>query len=84
MPKKRLLKKILNNKKFSSKALKNSCKYGVGDIDEIKNNEKFIIVLQHPVTTELSLSNKHMKETLKAVNKTQLKNNLMAKCRCWI
>ncbi len=76
-PRNDLLKKILNNKKFSSKALKNSCKYGVGDIDEIKNNEKFIIVLQHPVTTELSLSNKHMKETLKAVNKTQLKKIIL-------
>ena len=48
-------------------------RFGVGDIDIIKNNEKFLILLQHPVTTEYSSSNIQMKKTLSAIQKFNLK-----------
>ena len=40
-------------------------------------NEKYIIVLQHPVTTEYNLSDVQMKTTLKAVQKLELKKIIL-------
>lgn len=76
-PRNDLVKKILNNKKLSSSSLQKVSSYGVGDIKKIKENEKFLIVLQHPVTTEISFSNRQIIETLKAVNKTKLKKIIL-------
>lgn len=76
-PRNDLLKTIINNKYLSNRSLKEVCKYGVGDFEEIRKSEKFLIVLQHPVTTESNLSNKQIIETLKAVNKTGLKKIIL-------
>ncbi len=76
-PRNDMLKKIISNKAKLKWALKEVCKYGVGDLNEIKLNDKFLIVLQHPVTTESTLSNKQIVETLKAVNKTNLKKIIL-------
>ncbi len=76
-PRNDLLKSILNSKQKTEFFLKKTCEFGVGDIDTLKNNEKFLIVLQHPVTTELTLSNRQIIQTLKAVNKTNLKKIIL-------
>jgi UDP-hydrolysing UDP-N-acetyl-D-glucosamine 2-epimerase len=76
-PRNDLLKKIIDDKSKLVASLKKVCKFGVGDIDEIKKDEKFLIVLQHSVTTEFELSSKQMVETLKAVNQIDLKKIIL-------
>lgn len=43
---------------------------GVGATPDLKN--KYIVVLQHPVTTEYSLSRSHIEQTLNAIDKLKL------------
>jgi UDP-hydrolysing UDP-N-acetyl-D-glucosamine 2-epimerase len=76
-PRNDILKKVLKKKKNTSLFIKNLCNYGVGDIHNIEKNEKFIVVLQHAVTTEWPHSNKHILHTLKAVNQTKLKKIIL-------
>ena len=76
-PRNDILKKILKKKKNISLFIKNLCNYGVGDISDIKKNEKFIVVLQHAVTTEWPFSNQHILHTLKAVNQAKLKKIIL-------
>lgn len=53
-------------------------KIGIGDIQErIKKNEKFIILLQHPVTTEIQKTDNDIKETLLALRKIKLKKIIL-------
>lgn len=75
-PRNDLLKSIIKNNK--NKIFKKIHKEGVGDkMTPIKKNEKYIIVLQHPVTTEYNLSDVQMKTTLKAVQKLELKKIIL-------
>lgn len=76
-PRNDLLKKIIEDKRKLAVSLKKVCSYGVGDFNELKKNEKFLIVLQHPVTTEFDLTSKQIAETLRAVNKTNLKKIIL-------
>ena len=63
---KKILKKEINLKKIF-----NFINYiGVGDKLDI--NKKFILVSQHPVTTEYGKSKSHMLETLKALSKINI------------
>lgn len=75
-PRNDLLKIILKKSKANS-ILSRINRFGVGDIDIIKNNEKFLILLQHPVTTEYSSSNIQMKKTLSAIQKFNLKKIIL-------
>ncbi len=70
-PRNDLLKEIVKKDKKRS-IFKNIYKHGVGDIKKIKKNEKFLIVLQHPVTTEYDSSNDQIKKTLNAINKINI------------
>jgi len=64
-----LIKKQINRKKFSYKNLFDKFK-GVGPIIDL--NKGYLIVLQHPVTTEFNNSRKHFELTLKALNKLKI------------
>ncbi len=64
------VKKILNRDKSLKKAFKFINYIGVGDKLDI--NKKFILVSQHPVTTEYENSKSHMLETLKALSKINI------------
>ena len=75
-PRNDLLKRILSKGKKNS-ILNRIYKFGVGDIEKINKNEKFLIVLQHPVTTEYTNSNLQMKQTLSAVQKFNLKKIIL-------
>ena len=64
------VKKILKNK-INLKKTFNFINYvGVGDKLDI--NKKFLLVSQHPVTTEYEKSKSHMLETLKALSKINI------------
>ncbi len=75
-PRNDLLKQILNKKKKIS-ILNRIKKFGVGDITKINSNEKFLIILQHPVTTEFVNSNQQIKKTLSAIQKFNLKKIIL-------
>jgi len=62
-----LVKQVLKKKNTN---LSNIFESGVGEKFDI--NEPFLIVSQHPVTTEYKYANQQILETLKAVNKTNL------------
>ena len=61
----------LKNKKMDNQILN---KKGSGC--EISLNDEFIIVLQHPVTTEYSLAKKHISETIKAIKDLTKKSKI--------
>jgi UDP-hydrolysing UDP-N-acetyl-D-glucosamine 2-epimerase len=62
-----LLKNVKKTDKFILNQIPN---IGIGDIKEpIKKNEKFIILLQHPVTTEIQKTENHINQTLLALKK---------------
>ena len=68
---KEILKKKINNQLLNSTLNEE----GVGDkIDVLK---PFLIVSQHPVTTEYADSEKHIIETLKAVSQTNLQSIIL-------
>ena len=62
---------LLKNKKIDSQLLN---KKGSGC--EISLKDEFIVVLQHPVTTEYSLSKKHISETIKAIKNLTKKTKI--------
>lgn len=68
---KEILKKKINNQ-LLNKILN---KEGVGD--KIDVSKPFLIVSQHPVTTEFADSEKHIIETLKAVAKTKFQSIIL-------
>ena len=51
-------------------------KLGVGN--KIKNNESYIVILQHPVTTEIESTKKQISETINAIKFICEKHNLKA------
>lgn len=64
-------------KKINYKLEKNFFyKLGVGN--KIKNHEDYIVVLQHPVTTEIESTEKQINETIKAIKYICEKYNLKA------
>ena len=65
---KEILKEKINNKLLNNKLNRE----GVGD--KIDVSKPFLIVSQHPVTTEYENSEKHIIETLKAVSKINLQS----------
>ncbi len=62
---------LLKNKKIDSQLLN---KKGSGC--EISLKDEFIVVLQHPVTTEYSSSKKHISETIKAIKNLTKKTKI--------
>ena len=62
---------LLKNKKIDNQLLN---KKGSGC--EISLKDEFIVVLQHPVTTEYSLSKKHISETIKAIKNLTKKTKI--------
>lgn len=64
------VKKILNKEKNLRKAFDFINSIGVGD--KLNINKKFIVVSQHPVTTEYEKSKHQMLETLKALSKINI------------
>ena len=60
------LKKSLNQK-LNKKLQKYLNEHGVGD--KIDLNEKFVLLSQHPVTTEYEKTKQHIQETISAINK---------------
>jgi UDP-hydrolysing UDP-N-acetyl-D-glucosamine 2-epimerase len=75
-PRNDLLKEILKNKKRSI-IFKKICNYGVGDMLNLHENEKFIIVLQHPVTTEFKFADQQITSTLLAVERLNIKKIIL-------
>ena len=75
-PRNDLLKSILTKGKKDS-IYNRIHKFGVGDIKKINKNEKYLIVLQHPVTTEYTNSNFQMKKTLSAIQKFDMKKIIL-------
>lgn len=75
-PRNDLLKQIINQNKNES-ILKNIHKYGVGDMMKIDKNENFLIILQHPVTTEYNSSDQQIKKTFAAIQKFDLKKIIL-------
>tara|TARA_B100000767_G_C19704097_1_gene509705 strand:- start:3 stop:1196 length:1194 start_codon:yes stop_codon:yes gene_type:complete len=77
-PRNDLLKQIINkNKNKKQSILKNIYMHGVGDMMKINKNENFLIILQHPVTTEYDSSNKQIKKTFAAIQKIDLKKIIL-------
>ena len=72
-PRNDLIKKIIKKKKFQ-KEFKLISKAGVGDLDEIRQNDHYIVVLQHPVTTEILKTKKSIQCILKAIVQLDKKN----------
>ena len=70
-----LIKKIIKDKK--SNILKDIHRFGVGDIKKIEDNESFLIVLQHPVTTEFSHSKINIKKTFNALTNFNIKKIIL-------
>jgi len=75
-PRNDLLKEIIKNKKRSI-IFKKICNYGVGDMLNLHVNEKFIIVLQHPVTTEFKFADQQITSTLLAVERLNIKKIIL-------
>jgi UDP-hydrolysing UDP-N-acetyl-D-glucosamine 2-epimerase len=75
-PRNDLLKQIIKNKKRSV-IFKKICNYGVGDMLNLHENEKFIIVLQHPVTTEFKFADQQITSTLLAVERLNIKKIIL-------
>ena len=75
-PRNDLLKQIISKNKKKT-ILNNIHLHGVGDIKKIKKNEKFLIILQHPVTTEYSASREQIRKTLSATKKFNLKQIIL-------
>jgi UDP-hydrolysing UDP-N-acetyl-D-glucosamine 2-epimerase len=75
-PRNDLLKQIINKNKKES-ILQNIHMHGVGDMMKIDKNENFLIILQHPVTTEYDSSNKQIKKTFAAIQKIDLKKIIL-------
>ena len=55
-------------------------KIKLSSIEEVSNfikseNEKYLVLIQHPVSSEFKLAPKQMKITLEAIEKTKNKNN---------
>ena len=75
-PRNDLLKQIINKSKKES-ILQNIHMHGVGDMMKIDKNENFLIILQHPVTTEYDSSNKQIKKTFAALQKIDLKKIIL-------
>jgi len=75
-PRNDLLKQIINKNKKKT-ILKNIHLHGVGDMKKLEKNEKFLIILQHPVTTEYSDSTEQIKKTLSAIKKFDLKKIIL-------
>ena len=71
-----MLKQIISKNKKKT-ILNNIHLHGVGDIKKIKKNEKFLIILQHPVTTEYSASREQIRKTLSATKKFNLKQIIL-------
>ena len=65
-----LAKEVKNNHKFLNTSYLYSKYGGVGEIVDIEKD--FVIVLQHPVTTEFQNAHSQMKETLMAVYESQI------------
>ena len=61
-----LVKKSLNQK-LNKKLQKYLNEHGVGD--KIDLNKKFVLLSQHPVTTEYEKTKQHIQETISAINK---------------
>ena len=64
------LAKSIQNKKFNFKKIMSKYKYSYLGNKTLKNFENYIVLVQHPVTTEYSLTKKHIIETIKAVSKS--------------
>lgn len=64
------VKKILNKKVSINQIEKSLFTTGVGNKFHLK--QKFLLLSQHPVTTEFSLSDKHIENTLLAIKKINL------------
>lgn len=75
-PRNDLLKEIIKTKKRSI-IFKKICNFGVGDMLNLHENEKFIIVLQHPVTTEFKFADKQIASTLIAVERLDIKKIIL-------
>ena len=75
-PRNDLLRQIINKNKNES-ILKGIHMHGVGDMMKINKNENFLIILQHPVTTEYDNSNEQIKKTFAAIQKIDLKKIIL-------
>lgn len=72
-PRNDILKKIVKKKDFKNE-FKIISSIGVGDYSEINQNDEYIVVLQHPVTTEINKTKKSIQSILKAIIKLNKKN----------
>jgi UDP-hydrolysing UDP-N-acetyl-D-glucosamine 2-epimerase len=65
------LAKSILKKKFNLKKILLKYKYSYNGKKELREFSDYIILVQHPVTTEYELTKKHIKETIKAVSKSK-------------
>ena len=69
-----LVKKSLNQK-LNKKLQKYLNEHGVGD--KIDLNKKFVLLSQHPVTTEYEKTKQHIQETISAINKINMQSIIL-------
>ena len=65
------LAKSILNKKFSLDRMLSKYKFSYSGSVKIKEFSNYIIIVQHPVTTEYNLTKKHIIETIKAVSNSK-------------
>jgi len=72
-PRNDLIKKILSKKSFINE-FKYLSKNGVGDLYDINQKDDYFVILYHPVTTDININKKAIKNILKATQKFNVKN----------
>lgn len=72
-PRNDLLKNILNKKKFK-KEFEYLSRKGVGDLDNLSQNDDYLVTLYHPVTTELEKNEQVILNIVDATSKFNIKN----------
>lgn len=72
-PRNDLVKKIIKKNTYT-KEFKIISSLGVGDLREINQNDEYVVILQHPVTTEILQTKKAIQCILKAIVNLNKKN----------
>lgn len=72
-PRNDLIKKIIKKNTYT-KEFKIISSLGVGDLREINQNDEYVVILQHPVTTEILQTKKAIQCILKAIVNLNKKN----------